>query len=114
MILSNVNSFQTENQLTTKPIIIVEDGLAQELLYEQFITDIVVDGANDKIQATAIIAKAGSIAIIERSNDPGSVILEIILSMKSDVGAPGLIPGTNPPFLLRSSAICSGLTVIAV
>ncbi|PXY40262.1 ABC transporter substrate-binding protein [Flavobacterium cheongpyeongense] len=52
-VLSNVNSFQTENQLTTKPIIIVEDGLAQELLYEQFITDIVVDGANDKWIATA-------------------------------------------------------------
>lgn len=52
-VLSNVNSFQTENQLTTKPIIIVEDGLAQELLYEQFITDIVVDGSNNKWIATA-------------------------------------------------------------
>lgn len=52
-VLSNVNSFQTENQLTTKPIIIVEDGLAQELLYEQFITDIVVDGANNKWIGTA-------------------------------------------------------------
>jgi hypothetical protein len=26
----------------------VDDNLAQELLYEQFITDIVVDGANNK------------------------------------------------------------------
>lgn len=46
--LSNVNSFSTEDQLTTNPIIILEDGLAQELMYEQFITDIVVDGANNK------------------------------------------------------------------
>jgi sugar lactone lactonase YvrE len=52
-VLSNVNSFQTDNQLATKPIIIVEDGLAQELLYEQFITDIVVDGSNNKWIATA-------------------------------------------------------------
>jgi ligand-binding sensor domain-containing protein len=47
-VLSNVGSFQTENQLTTRPIIILENDLAQELLYEQFITDIEVDGANNK------------------------------------------------------------------
>lgn len=47
-VLSNLNSFLTDTQLTTKPIIILEEGLAQELLYEQFITDIVVDGANNK------------------------------------------------------------------
>jgi sugar lactone lactonase YvrE len=52
-ILSNVNSLLTENQLTTNPIIILEDGLAQELMYEQFITDIVVDGANNKWIGTA-------------------------------------------------------------
>ncbi|TCN53781.1 putative secreted protein (Por secretion system target) [Flavobacterium circumlabens] len=52
-ILSNVNSFLTDSQLTTKAIIILEDGLAQELLYEQFITDIVVDGSNNKWIATA-------------------------------------------------------------
>ncbi len=47
-VLSNIGSFSTEDQLTTRPIIILEDGLAQELMYEQFITDIVVDGANNK------------------------------------------------------------------
>jgi ligand-binding sensor domain-containing protein len=47
-VLPNVNSFSNEDQLNTNPIIILEDNLAQELLYEQFITDIVVDGANDK------------------------------------------------------------------
>ena len=52
-VLSNVNAFQTEDQMTTKPIIILEDGLAQELLYEQSITDIVVDGANNKWIGTA-------------------------------------------------------------
>ena len=47
-VLANVSSYLTDEQLTTKPIIILEDGLAQELMYEQFITDIVVDGANNK------------------------------------------------------------------
>lgn len=52
-VLSNVNDFQTESQLTTESIIIMEDGLAQELLFEQFITDIEVDGANNKWIGTA-------------------------------------------------------------
>lgn len=47
-VLSNIGSFQTESQLKSNPIIITEDGLAQELLYEQFITSIVVDGADNK------------------------------------------------------------------
>jgi hypothetical protein len=47
-ILSNVNSFLTDSQLTTSSIIINDNNLAQEFLYEQFITDIVVDGANNK------------------------------------------------------------------
>ncbi|MDR7372687.1 T9SS type A sorting domain-containing protein [Flavobacterium aquidurense] len=47
-VLSNVSSFQSDNQLKANPIIITENNLAQELLYEQFITSIVVDGANNK------------------------------------------------------------------
>lgn len=52
-VLSSVDRFQSENQLTTNPIIILEEEVAQELLYEQFITDIVVDGANNKWIGTA-------------------------------------------------------------
>jgi hypothetical protein len=52
-ILQNVDSFLTQNELTTSSIIILEDSLAQELLYGQFITDIVVDGANNKWISTA-------------------------------------------------------------
>lgn len=52
-VLSNIGSFQTENQLKANPIIIVEDDLAQELLYEQFITTIAVDGSNNKWIGTA-------------------------------------------------------------
>jgi Two component regulator propeller len=52
-VLSTVNSFQTEDQMTANSIIILEDGLAQELMYEQSITDIAVDGANNKWIGTA-------------------------------------------------------------
>lgn len=52
-IMSSVDSFLSQDQLTSNSIIILEDGLAQELLYNQFITDIVVDGANNKWIGTA-------------------------------------------------------------
>lgn len=52
-ILPNVGSYLSDDKLNTNPIIILEDNLAQELLYEQFITDIVVDGANNKWIGTA-------------------------------------------------------------
>jgi hypothetical protein len=52
-VLSNVSSFQSESQLKANSIIITEDDLAQELLYEQFITSIAVDGANNKWIGTA-------------------------------------------------------------
>ena len=52
-VLPSVDRFLTDEQLTTNSIIILESGLAQELLYEQFITDIVVDGANNKWVGTA-------------------------------------------------------------
>jgi len=52
-VLSNVSSFQSESQLKANPIIITEDDLAQELLYEQYITSIAVDGANNKWIGTA-------------------------------------------------------------
>ena len=52
-VLSSVDRFLSTGQMTTKAIIILENDLAQELLYEQFITDIVVDGANNKWVGTA-------------------------------------------------------------
>jgi ligand-binding sensor domain-containing protein len=51
-VLTGVDRFLTEDELTTRSIIIMDDGLAQELMYEQTITDIVVDGANNKWIAT--------------------------------------------------------------
>ncbi len=51
-VLPGVDRFLTQDVLTTNPIIILEDGAAQELMYEQPITDIVVDGSNNKWLAT--------------------------------------------------------------
>jgi ligand-binding sensor domain-containing protein len=52
-VLSSVDSFTTDTVLTTNPIIIMEDDVAQELMYEQAIIDIAVDGANNKWIATS-------------------------------------------------------------
>jgi ligand-binding sensor domain-containing protein len=52
-VLPNVSSFQSDEKMTANPIIITDDNLAQELLFEQFITDIAVDGANNKWIGTA-------------------------------------------------------------
>ncbi len=49
-----VDAFITQDQPTANPIIILDvDGVPQELLYEQFIKDIAVDGANNKWIGTA-------------------------------------------------------------
>lgn len=52
-VLSSTGSFTSESQMKANAIIILENGLAQELLYEQFVSDIVVDGSNRKWIATA-------------------------------------------------------------
>lgn len=52
-VLSSIDRYNSEGQLTANPIIILEEEVAQELLYQQFITDIVVDGANNKWIGTA-------------------------------------------------------------
>lgn len=53
-VMFNPSSVFSNSPLNVSPIIIVEeDGVAQELLFEQFITDIAVDGANNKWIGTA-------------------------------------------------------------
>ena len=53
-VFYNPGSFFQEGVLAdSQPIIILEDGVAQELLYQQSITSIVVDGSNNKWISTA-------------------------------------------------------------
>lgn len=47
-IVSNVDAFLSPDQIKSTNIVINEEGLGQELFYEQTIIDIVVDGANRK------------------------------------------------------------------
>lgn len=51
-VLYNISNFFTDNNITTQEIIIEEDGIARELLADQFISDIKVDGSNNKWIAT--------------------------------------------------------------
>jgi ligand-binding sensor domain-containing protein len=52
-IIPSVDSFISETEIQSKSIIILENDLAQELFYDQFISDIAVDGANRKWVAIA-------------------------------------------------------------
>lgn len=47
-VLSSVDQFLQQDELTVSNIVIQEGDLAQELFYQQTITDIAVDGANRK------------------------------------------------------------------
>jgi len=47
-ILFNTSDFFTNDNVSASEIIILEDGVPKELLFQQFITDIEVDGSNNK------------------------------------------------------------------
>ena len=51
-VLNNTSGFFEEEDISVEPIIFLEDGLARELLENQVITDIEVDGSNNKWVAT--------------------------------------------------------------
>lgn len=52
-VMPSIDRFFNDGDLVSRPIIIVEEGIAQELLANQFITSIAVDGANNKWIGTA-------------------------------------------------------------
>jgi hypothetical protein len=52
-VLPSTGSYNGTEQMRANAIIILEDDLAQELLFEQFITDIVINGSNEKWIGTA-------------------------------------------------------------
>ncbi|RED48781.1 type IX secretion system anionic LPS delivery protein PorZ [Seonamhaeicola aphaedonensis] len=52
-VLYNTSSFFEDDNIQVEEIIIEEDGIAKELLFQQLITDIEVDGSNNKWIGTA-------------------------------------------------------------
>ncbi len=91
-VVSNVDSFLSSVQIRSTNIIIEEDGLGQELFYEQSITDIVVDGANRKWIGTAengifLISPNGQKTIyhftIDDSPLPSNAILDIDIDQRT-------------------------------
>ncbi len=51
-VLFNTSNFFTDDNVNSEAIIILEDGIPKELLEQQFISDIKVDGSNNKWIAT--------------------------------------------------------------
>ncbi len=52
-VLYNTSNFFENEDVSVDEIIILEDGIAKELLFQQYITDIKVDGSNNKWIGTA-------------------------------------------------------------
>lgn len=52
-VLSSISSYNNEDQINTNRIVIQDGDIGQELLFEQFVTDIEVDGSNRKWIGTA-------------------------------------------------------------
>ncbi|MEZ4796831.1 MAG: two-component regulator propeller domain-containing protein [Flavobacteriaceae bacterium] len=51
-VLYNTSNFFEDETVSTREIVILEDGIPKELLEQQFISDIIVDGSNNKWVAT--------------------------------------------------------------
>lgn len=51
-VLYNTTNFFEDNNASTSAVIILEDGIPKELLEQQFVSDIIVDGSNNKWIAT--------------------------------------------------------------
>jgi len=94
-VLFNVGGFFEEDANTdTQPIIILEDGVAQELLFEQSITDIEVDGSNNKWIATSnsgvfYVSPNGQETLLRFTKDnsplPSNNVLDIAIDPQSGV-----------------------------
>lgn len=95
-VLFNVGGFFEEDaNIDSQPIIILDnDGVAQELLFEQSITDIEIDGANNKWIATATsgvfyVSANGQETLLrfnkENSPLPSNNVLDIAIDPQSGV-----------------------------
>ena len=91
-IIPNIDVFLSPGQINTTNIVINENGIGQELFYEQNIKDIVVDGANRKWVGTAdsgifLVSPNGQQTIYHFTPDnsplPSNLILDIDIDPKT-------------------------------
>lgn len=91
-ILPSVDRFLTEDQPSVNPVIIMEDGLAQELLYRQTVSKIKIDGADQKWLGTMgagvfLVSPNGQETIYHFTKDnsplPSNTILDIDINPRT-------------------------------
>src|SRR5690606_4767217 len=92
-VLYNVSGFFEDGaNVDTQPIIILEDGIPQELLYHQTIADIEVDGANNKWISTTdsgvfLLSPNGQETLARFTKDnsplPSNTVLDIAIDPAS-------------------------------
>lgn len=85
-VLPSTGSYNSDDQMKANAIIFLEDGVAKELLQDQFITDIAVNGSNQKWISTAdsgvfFFSSNGQETIYHFTKDnsplPSDVVLDI-------------------------------------
>lgn len=91
-ILPSVDRFLTDDQPAVNPVIIMEEGLAQELLYRQYISKIKIDGADQKWLGTMgagvfLVSPNGQETIYHFTKDnsplPSNTILDIDINPRT-------------------------------
>lgn len=91
-ILPNIDRFLTEDQPSVNPVIIMEEGVPQELLYRQYVSKIKVDGADQKWIGTFgagvfLVSPNGQETIYHFTKDnsplPSNSILDIDINPKT-------------------------------
>ncbi|WP_242203782.1 type IX secretion system anionic LPS delivery protein PorZ [Aestuariivivens insulae] len=113
-VLYNTSGFFADDSVQTNEIIILEDGIAKELLFQQQITDIKVDGSNNKWVGTGnsgvfYFSSDGQETIFHFTTDnsplPSNAITDIsidntngIVYMATDRGLVAFKSGGSSPF----------------
>ncbi|MFA5556483.1 MAG: two-component regulator propeller domain-containing protein [Flavobacteriaceae bacterium] len=91
-VLPSVDRFLTEDYLNVNPVIIIDDGLPQELLYRQEVKKIKIDGANQKWLGTTgsgvfLVSPNGQETIYHFTKDnsplPSNNILDIDINPRT-------------------------------
>jgi hypothetical protein len=91
-ILPSVDRFMTDDQPSVNPVIIMEEGLAQELLYRQTVSKIKIDGADQKWLGTMgagvfLVSPNGQETIYHFTKDnsplPSNTILDIDINPRT-------------------------------
>lgn len=113
VMYNTANIFQDNPEFQVKPIVFLENGVPQELLYGQFITDVAVDGNNKKWIATTdagvfYVSENGQKTIYHFSTENSPLPTNTVNSVEIDQVSGKVYLGTeNGLLVFRGGAVRS-------